>query len=147
MAAMSNYLENKLLDHVFRGVTYTPPSTIYIALFTATPDDTGGGTEVSGNAYARVALNPSTTNWAATNGATTTTNPSSGTSGTTSNNSAITFPTATPSNWGTVVAVGIFDASTSGNLLFWGPLSASQVVNAGSTFSFAISQLGVQIDN
>lgn len=147
MAAMSNYVENKILDYYFRGLTISAPSGLYVALFTVAPDDTGGGTEVSGNAYARVNVAPSTTNWAATNGATTTTNPSSGTSGTTSNNIAITFPAATPGNWGTIVAQGIFDASTSGNLLFWGLLSASQVINAGGIFSFAISQLSLQIDN
>lgn len=146
MASMSDFLENKLTDHVFRGVSYTAPTAIYTALFTAAPSDAGGGTEVSGGSYARVNLAPSTTNWASTGGATTTTNPSAGTSGTTSNNAAITFPTAT-ANWGTVTHVGIFDASTSGNLLFWGALTSSQVINTGGTFSFAISQLSVQIDN
>jgi hypothetical protein len=146
MAAMSDYAENKLIDHMFRGVSFTAPAALYIGLYTAAPTDAGGGTEVSGGAYARVALAPSTTNWAATNGATTTTNPSSGTGGTTSNNSAITFPTATAS-WGTVTHVGIFDASTAGNLLWWGALTASQVVGSGGTFSFAISALSVQIDN
>jgi hypothetical protein len=146
MSAMSDYLESKCIDHLFRGVSFTAPAALYIGLYTATPSDSGGGTEVTGGAYARVALAPSTTNWAATNGAGTTTNPSSGTSGTTSNNSAITFTTATAS-WGTVTSVGIFDASTAGNLLWWGPLTSNQVVNTGGTFSFAIGALSVQIDN
>jgi hypothetical protein len=144
--SMSDYLENKLTDHVFRGVAYTAPTHLYVALFTAAPSDSGGGTEVSGGSYARVTLDPSTTNWAATNGAGTTTNPSSGTGGTTSNNSTITFPTATGS-WGTVTHVGIFDAATSGNLLFWGALTSSEVVNTGGTFSFAASALSNQIDS
>lgn len=146
MSAMSDYLENKLIDHCFRGVAYTAPAGLYAALFTAAPSDTGGGTEVSGGSYARTNLAPSTTNWASTGGATTTSNPSAGTGGTTSNNAAITFPTAT-GNWGTVTHVGIFDASTAGNLLWWGALTSSQVVNTGGTFSFAISALSVQIDN
>jgi hypothetical protein len=146
MAAMSDFLENKTIDHLFRGVSFTAPAALYIGLYTVTPTDAGGGTEVTGGAYARVALAPSTTNWASTGGAGTTTNPSAGTSGTTSNNSAITFPTATAA-WGTVVAVGIFDAATAGNLHWWGPLTANQVVGIGGTFSFAISQLSVQIDN
>jgi hypothetical protein len=146
MGAMSDYLENKLIDHVFRGVSYTAPSSIYVGLLTAAPSDTGGGTEVSGGSYARVNLAPSTTNWAATNGATTTTNPSSGTSGTTSNNSAITFPAPT-ANWGTITHVGAYDASTSGNLLFWCALTASKTVNNGDAApSFAISALTFQID-
>jgi hypothetical protein len=148
VAAQSNYLRNKLIDLYFRGVSFTAPTSLYVALFTTTPSDPGGtgGTEVSGVSYARQNLAPSTTNWAATNGATTTTNPSSGTSGTTSNNVAINFPTAGGS-WGTVVGFGIYDASTSGNLLFYGSLTASQVVGSGGTVSFAISQLTAQIDN
>jgi hypothetical protein len=146
MAALSDVLENKLIDHVFRAVSYTAPTGLYIALFTAAPSDSGGGTEVTGGSYARVNLAPSTTNWAATNAAGSTANPSAGTSGTTSNNVAITFATATAS-WGTVTHVGIFDASTAGNLLAWGALTSSQVVNTGGTFSFAISALSLQIDN
>jgi hypothetical protein len=134
MAAMTDYLENKLIDHTFRGVSFTAPAALHIALFTAAPSDAGGGTEVTGGSYARVALAPSTTN------------PSAGTGGTTSNNVAITFPTATAS-WGTVTHVAIFDASTAGNMLWWGALTASQVVGSGGTFSFAISALSVQIDN
>src|SRR5690606_21366039 len=98
MAAFSNYLENKIVDWLFRGQAYTPPSTIYVGLLTAAPDDTDGGTEVTGGSYARVAVTSSLTNWAGTQGAGTTA-ASSGTSGTTSNNSAITFPTPTAS-WG-----------------------------------------------
>ena len=68
-----------------------------------------------------------------------------GTSGTTSNNSAIAFPAAT-ADWGTVVAVGIFDASTGGNLLFFGSVTSQSVPN-GVAYSFAISQLSCQLDN
>ncbi|MFL6141659.1 MAG: hypothetical protein ACJ72N_07290 [Labedaea sp.] len=124
----------------------TTPAALYSALFTVTPSDAGGGTEVTGGAYARINLAPTATNWAATNGATLTTNPSTGTSGTTSNNVAITFPTATAA-WGTVVAVAIFDAVTGGNMLWWGALTANQVVGIGGTFSFAISQISIQVDN
>lgn len=145
MSAMSDYLENKLVDHIFRGVSFTAPAALHVALFTAAPSDSGGGTEVSGGSYARAQLNPSTTNWAATNGATTTTNPSSGTGGATSNNSAITFPAPT-ANWGTVTHFGIFDASTSGNLLVHGALTASKTVNNGDAApSFAISALVVTL--
>jgi hypothetical protein len=142
MASMSDYLENKLVDHIFRGVSYTMPTTIYVGLLTGAPSDSGGGTEVSGNNYARAVLNPSTTNWAATNGATTTTNPSSGTGGATSNNSAITF--ATPSgSWGNVTHFGIYDALSSGNLLFHASLTTPKTVSSGDTVSFAQSALTV----
>jgi hypothetical protein len=146
MAAKTNYLENKLVDWLFRGVSFTPPAGLYIGLFTAAPSDTGGGTEVTGGSYARQALAPSTTNWAATNAAASTTNPSSGTSGTTSNNVAIAFPTAT-ADWGTVTHFGIFDASTAGNLLIYGALTASQSLPNGGAYSFAAGALSIQEDN
>ncbi len=145
MSAMSDYLENKLVDHIFRGVTFTAPAALHVALFTAAPSDSGGGTEVSGGSYARAALAPSTTNWASTGGATTTTNPSAGTGGATSNNGAITFPSPT-ANWGVATHFGIFDASTSGNLLVWGALTASKTINNGDAApSFAISALAVTL--
>lgn len=147
MAAMSDYLENKLIDQLFRNVAYTFPTTLYIGLLTAAPSDTGGGTEVTGGSYARVSVSNSTTNWAATNSAGSTANPSAGTGGTTSNNNAITFPAPT-ANWGTVTHFAIFDASTSGNLLWWGALTVSKTVNNGDAApSFAAGALTVQVDN
>lgn len=150
MANMSNYLENKLVDHLFRGTAYTAPATIAIALCTAAPDDTSTGatiTEVpNSGSYARQTLNPSTTNWRDTAGGTAAT--SSGTTGTTANNATITFPTAT-GNWGTVTHVVIVDSATwgAGNVLFWAALSASQAINTGGTFSFSAGNLSVQLDN
>lgn len=149
MSAMSNYLENKLVDHLFRGQSFSAPTALWVGLLTAAPSDTGGGTEVSTSAtnYGRVNLAPSTTNWAATDAAASTANPSAGTSGTTSNNVAITF--GTPSgNWGTITHFGIYDAQTTGNLLFWGQLTVSKTVNNGDAApSFAISALSIQLDN
>ena len=145
MAAMSDYLENKLIDFLLRGQTYTAPTGLHVGLLTAAPSDTGGGTEVSGNGYARQNLAPSLTNWAGTQAAASTT-ASSGTSGTTSNNVAITFPTPTAS-WGTVTAFGVYDASTGGNLLFYGNLNIAKTINQGDTVTFPISSLSFQIDN
>lgn len=145
MAAMSDYLENKLVDQIFRGQAYTFPTTVYVGLLTATPSDPGGGTEVSGSAYARVAVTSSLANWAGTQG-TGTTVASSGTTGTTSNNTAITFPTPS-ATWGTVTAFGIYDASTSGNLLFYGTLSISKTINNGDTVTFPAASLSLQLDN
>lgn len=144
--ALSDYLENKLIDHVFRGVPYTAPTTIYVELYTSACNDSARGTEVSGGSYARGSLVASVANWAATNGATTTTNPSTGTGGTTSNNVAITF--ATPSaGWGIVTHVGLSDASTAGNMLVCITLTTSKTINSGDTVSFPISSLTNQIDN
>lgn len=157
MAAMTDFLENKIIDWLFRaqaiGITGATaaagsgPANLYVGLLTVLPTDATGGTEVTGNAYARVTVVSSATAWAATNGATTTTNPSTGTSGTTSNNAILTFPTPTPAGWGTVVAVGIWDAATGGNLLIYSALTVSKTINAGDSVTFPISALTFQIDN
>lgn len=146
MAAMSNYLENKIVDWLLRAQAFTPPATVYVALFTAAPTDAGGGTEVSGGSYARVAVTSSLTAWAGTQGNATTV-ASSGTNGTTSNNAAINFPTPT-ANWGSIVAMGVFDAATAGNLLFFGSLTNAKTVNNGDAApSFPAAALTCQVDN
>lgn len=156
MAAMSDVLENKLIDWLLRaqaiGITGasaaagTGPVTTWVALFTANPTDAGGGTEVTGGSYARVAVTSSLANWAGTQAAASTT-ASTGTSGTTSNNAAITFPAPT-ANWGVVTGCGIYDAVTAGNLLLWGALTTSKTVNNGDAApSFAAGALTFQIDN
>lgn len=146
MAAMSDYLENKLIDQLFRGQAFTFPSTLHVALLTAAPSDTGGGTEVTGGSYARVPVTASLANFAGTQSAGSTT-ASSGTSGTTSNNGAISFPAPT-ANWGTVVAFGIYDAASAGNLLFSGSLGTNKTINNGDAApSFAAAALSIQIDN
>lgn len=129
----SNYLEDKLNDHVLGGPDFTRPATVYIALYTVAPSDTGGGTEVTGGAYARVSFTNNATNWPAS------------ASGLKSNGVAVTFATAT-ANWGTIVAFGIFDAVTGGNLLYWADLTTSKAVNNGDTASFAIGDIDVTED-
>lgn len=146
MAAITDYLENKIVDWLMRGQAFTPPATLYVGLFTAAPSDAGGGTEVSGGAYARVAVTSGLTAWAGTQGAATTV-ASSGTSGTTSNNAAITFPAPT-ANWGSITHFGIFDAATAGNLLLWSALTTAKTVNNGDAApSFAAGALTFQADN
>lgn len=120
MSAKSDYLENEIIKHIFRTGSFTKPTNLYVALFTAAPSDAGGGTEVSGGSYARVANNPADANWDAT----------SGTDGHTANTGAINFPTPT-ANWGQVTHFGIFDASTAGNLLYWGALTTAKTINNG----------------
>ena len=121
----SDYLENKVLDAVLNN-TSLAVATPYVALFTATPSDAGGGTEVSGGSYARV---NSSASWPAAS------------SGSCANDVAIAFPSAT-ANWGTVTQFGIFDASTSGNLLYWGDLTTSRsILNGDPTPTFAIGAL------
>ena len=146
MAAKTNYLENKIIDWLFRAQSYTPPATLYFALFTAAPSDTGGGTECTGGSYARVGVAASLANFAGTQSAGSTT-ASSGTGGTTSNNAAITFPAPT-GNWGTATHMGVFDASTAGNLLCFAALSVSKTINNGDAApSFGIGAFTYQEDN
>jgi hypothetical protein len=146
MAALSDYLENKLIDYVFRGQAFTAPTTVYVGLLTAAASDTGGGTEVTGGSYARVAVTSSMANWAGTQAAGSTV-ASSGTGGTTSNNAAVTFPAPT-ANWGSVVAIGVYDAASAGNLLFYCNLTTAKTVNNGDPApSFAAGALTFQIDN
>lgn len=129
MAAKTNYLENKIIDWLFRGQPFTPPANLFFGLLTAAPNDASAGTEVTGGSYARVSVAASLVNFAGTQGAGTTV-ASSGTTGTTSNNGNITFP-APSAAWGSVVAMGIWDASTGGNLLVYAPLAAPKTINNG----------------
>jgi len=139
----SDYLENKLVDHLFRAATFAKPAGLYLALFTAAPTDAGGGTEVTGGGYARVNLAPSDTNWKATQGGTS--GASSGTGGLTSNAVAITFP-APSANWGTVTHFGIYDAASGGNLLLWDALTASRtILNGDPAPAFAPDALTITV--
>lgn len=139
--AMTDYLENKVVDHIFRGTAFTAPAVLAVALFTSACSDSAAGTEVSGGSYARASLNPSTANWKSTNG--TTSGASSGTGGQTSNASTITFPAPT-ANWGTVTYFGIYDAASGGNLLICQQLTAAKNVSNGDAApSFAIDALTV----
>lgn len=143
MSAMSDYLENHLIDHVFRNTSYTAPTVLAVELYTAAPSDSGGGTAVSGGSYARASLNQSVSNWESTNG--TNSGASSGTGGTTQNLVAITFPTPS-ANWGVITHFGIFDNTVGGNLLMWGALAVSKTVNNGDPApSFAIGALDITI--
>lgn len=123
MAAMSNYLETALVNAVLRNTSYTSPTTVYVGLFTSDPTDAGSGTEVSGGSYVRKAMAFS-----------------SPSNGATSNSSAVEFDQATAS-WGTVTHFGLFDASSSGNLLLHGALTTSKTIDDGDVFKFATSAL------
>lgn len=126
----SNYLEDAVLNHILGGVTmpFTPPATVYIGLFISAPTDAGGGTEVAGGSYARAAVTNNATNFPAAAG------------GVKSNGTAVNFAAATAA-WGTVVAVGVFDALSGGNLLYWAALTAAKTVQNGDQFSFSIGSL------
>jgi len=129
----SDYLENAILDHVLGGSDYSRPGTVYVALYTVAPTDAGGGTEVTGGSYARVAVTNNAINFPAAS------------SGSKHNGTAVTFAQAT-ANWGTVVAFAILDALTGGNFLYWGDLTASKSVENGDTAEFAVSGITITED-
>lgn len=134
--SFSDFLENELLDHVFGNAAYTAPATLYVGLFTAAPTDAGGGTEVGTGTwtnYARVAVTNNATNFPAA------------AAGAKSNGTAISFGAATATGPVTVVAVGIFDAATAGNLLAWADLTTNKTVNNGDTPSFAVGELDITL--
>lgn len=124
MSALSDYAENLLLDWLMTTGTATRPTAWYLALFTSSPNDDASGSEVSGNGYTREAV---------------TFDAASG--GSTSNDGLITFGPASGGNWGTITHFGIFDASTNGNLLWHGALSASRVVNDGDSIQVPVGNL------
>lgn len=141
--ALSDYVENKVIDSLLRNQTFPTIANTYIGLSTAACSDSGFGTEVSGGSYARVAVASSLANWAGTQSAGSTT-ASSGTGGQTSNNAAITFPTPS-AGWGTVTHWFIADASTAGNILVCAALTVSKTINSGDSVSFAIAALTVTL--
>lgn len=139
--SLTDYAENKLIDHIFRGISFTAPSVLAVGLFTSACSDSAPGTEVSGGSYARAVLNPSDSNWKSTQG--TTSGASSGTGGQTKNAVQIDFPAPT-GNWGSVSHFGIFDASSGGNMLICQALSSAKTVNNGDAApSFAVDALTV----
>jgi hypothetical protein len=127
-AQATNYLENYLIDHLFRTRTFAKPSAVYVALFTSAPSDTGGGTEVTGGSYARKDVSPADATWTATQGGSS--GNSTGTNGQTTNVAAITFPLPT-ADWGTVTHFALMDASTGGNMLIWDQLTAPRTILSG----------------
>jgi len=127
MAEISNYLENALINATLRNTSYTSPAAVYISLHTADPTDAGSGTEVSGGSYIRQS---------ATFGA-----PSNGVSTTTAD---VTVPQAT-GNWGTIGWIGIWDAQTTGNLLYHTALDASKAIDNGDIFKIASGSLTVTL--
>jgi hypothetical protein len=127
MAEFSNYLENALINATLRNTSYTSPAAVYISLHTADPTDAGTGTEVSGNAYVRQS---------ATFGA-----PSNGVSTTTAD---ITFPQAT-GTWGAIGWIGIWDAQTTGNMLYHTALDVSKTIDIGDIFKIASGSLTVTL--
>ena len=125
MSAMSNYLENEILDHILATGAYTMPSAIYIGLSTGSFGDDASGTELNGNGYTRKVM--------AFDAAV---------AGTADNSGAVEFSAATAS-WGTVSHFGLFDASSGGNLLIHGAFTAAKLIDTGDILKIAAGDLDI----
>ena len=123
----SNYLESKIVRHVINAAAYTAPATLYLALYTSDPTEADTGTEATGGspAYARKSISFGTE-----------------ANGTVANSNTITFntPNATITHW------GILDASTSGNLLYYGAFDIPISTTSGGTLVVAIGDLTITED-
>lgn len=117
------YLDNNVLNAALRGIAFTPPALIYVALYTVIPGVSGGGTEVAGGSYAR----PTVTFSAPANGQVVST-------------ADVLFPVAT-ALWGTISAFAFLDAPSGGNMLYFGNLSSPRLVDVEDQVRFPGGQL------
>jgi hypothetical protein len=125
MSALSDYLENEILDHILSVGSYTMPTNVYVGLSTGSFADDNSGTELTGNNYARVVAS-----FGAASG------------GTSSNDAAIEFAAATGS-WGSVSHFGIFDAASSGNLLIHGAFTTAKTIASGDILKIPTGDLDI----
>jgi hypothetical protein len=137
MAGLTNYLEDKIWNHVFGSTTFTKPTNYYVGLLTATPSDSSAGTEVSGGSYARQVCAFTVTGGGVCLA---------------TNTSAITYPTCT-ADWGIIGWVGIYDAVSSGNLICFQNLqksdystSTTKTLNDGDIFKFNSGSIKITLD-
>ena len=124
---MTNYLANAMANATIRNTTYTSPANVYASLYSVAPTGNTAGTELTGNGYAR-----QLTTFAA---------PAAGVA---ASNVAVTFGAASGNNWPTVVAVGIVDASTSGNLMFYSGI-AGRNIKIGDSLVFDSGNIIISI--
>jgi len=125
--SFSNDFETRVLNYVFTTSSVTRPTTWRVALYTAAPSDTGGGTEVTGGGYARQAVTFSVSG------------------DTASNTAALEYATAT-APYGTVSHVGVFDAATGGNLIAYAALATSKAIATGDVFRIPAGDLDITLE-
>jgi len=135
LAAFSDYLENWVIDFFLRNTAFTPPATVYVALFTSSSglESNNPTAEVSGGAYARqvCALDAAS-------------------GGVSANTSDITFPIAT-ADWGTVTHIAIVDHltnttwGTNVNVLMWAALDTARIVLEGDRLKFDAGEIDIQL--
>lgn len=120
----SYYADNTTLNLFLRNTPFAPPVQTYLGLFTVSPTPSTGGTEVAGNGYVRVAI----TFNAPVNGQA-------------ANIADTIFPVDVIADWGTIVAFGVFDAISGGNLLYFANLSSSRYVAVNDQIKFPAGQI------
>ena len=130
MSSFTDFTENLVLNWLFTNNSATRPTAWFVGLFTAAPSDTGGGTEVSGNGYARVATGTISV---------------TGTTTTATNAAVIEFAPADGGDWGNITHAAIFDASTSGNMLAWAELTTARTINDGDVFRVPAGSLTITL--
>lgn len=134
--SFSDFLENEILDQIFGASAYSAPATLYFGLATAEITDSTTGstvTEPEGGSYARKSMTNNKTTWTVASG------------GSVENKVDIEFVEATAS-WGTVTYMFIADASSGGNILAWGQLTASKAIGTGDNAKFAAGDLVITLD-
>ena len=125
--ALSQYLENKLINATVGNVSYTTPATVYLALYSVPPTANTSGTELSSNGYSRQTV----TFGSAANGSASSTN-------------TVTFGPAT-ANWSPIVGSAVTDASSGGNILYFAGIAAAQVVLNGSSLVLGTGNVTVSL--
>ena len=125
--SLTNTFETTVLTWLLTASSATRPTSWYLGLFTVAPTDSGGGTEVSGNAYVRKAVTFTVTG------------------NTASNDGAVEWPVATGS-WGAITDVAIFDAVTGGNMIGYATLTTAKTISTGDVFRIPVGDLDVTLD-
>jgi hypothetical protein len=115
----SDYFKNKILDHLRGIATYTPLVFSHYALMTARPTTAGGGTAVP---IPRLPISNTSAMWNAAS------------AGLTTNKNNLNFVTGATADFGTVVGIAEYDASTGGNLLTYWDLTSPKTLLAGMNF-------------
>lgn len=139
MSKFSDYLEKAIIDWSFGSTAMPATGAVrYVSLHTAAPSESGGSNEVTttGTNYARAALSAGNMTRAQISGA-----------WTAKNNYDIVFPSSGTNNFtATVTHVGIWTASTGGNLLYWGALSAPANITPGAVFKILANDLVITVN-
>lgn len=125
MSNLTDYAEKLVLDWLLTGDAVTRPPALYVALFSSATDDTGAGTELVGNGYARELVTVSS---------------ASSPGGTTSNSNDLLFE-ATGVDWDTITHMGIYDAVSGGNLLWQGAVTEPTLITVGQIFVFIVGSI------